>query len=621
MRGIAGRLATSFAALLVLAMLGLALASLLLVRAQTIELLAEQLAIQARLVSLLAPEAAGPPSGPEAAWGAPAAADPDGLAKRVGRELGARLTLIAPDGRVLGDSDADPAEMENHAGRPEVAAAFATGSGRSVRHSATVGQDFLYVAVRDGSGGVVRVALPVAALDRALLGAWGLAVALIAAAGALAVLLALVVARRITRPLASLAAAAQAVAAGELDRPIPVETRDEVGTTAAAFAAMAARLRQALAEARRDRDEMSAVFEQMADGLLIVEPPGVVTLANPAAERVLGLPPGGARGRGLVEVLRDHELIELVRAALADPGRSGGTRQLESAGPWGPQATQELAWGDGPRRVVRALVTPAGGPVVVLLQDLTELRRLETARRDFVANISHELRTPLAALKALVETLEGPALADPAAAREFLARMHVEVDGLAQLVQELLELARIESGAAALRRAAADPSAVVARAAERLRPQAERAGLELVVTAPAGLPAVWIDAARIEQVVTNLVHNAVKFTPPGGRVAVEVAARAGQVAVSVADTGVGIAPEEQPRVFERFYKGDRSRSGGGTGLGLAIAKHIVQAHGGQIGVASQPGAGSVFTFTLPVVRSGGGAGERGPASVARDAQR
>jgi two-component system phosphate regulon sensor histidine kinase PhoR len=275
---------------------------------------------------------------------------------------------------------------------------------------------------------------------------------------------------------------------------------------------------------------------------------------------------------------------------------------------------------------VQAIVKPFGqgksSGYLTILQDLTRVRRLETVRRDFISNISHELRTPLAGLKALVDTLRGGALEDPPAAQRFLDSMEGEVDALTQMVEELLELSRIESGRMPLRLRPTEVSRVAIQPVERLRPQAERAGLTMEVEIPPDLPPILAEEERLQQVITNLVHNAIKFTPAGGRV--QVTARAWQadregrtsseapgsepgtippgdwVIFSVQDTGVGIPADDLPRIFERFYKADRARSGGGTGLGLAIAKHIVQSHGGFIWAESVEGKGSTFHFGLPV---------------------
>jgi two-component system phosphate regulon sensor histidine kinase PhoR len=236
----------------------------------------------------------------------------------------------------------------------------------------------------------------------------------------------------------------------------------------------------------------------------------------------------------------------------------------------------------------------------VVLRDVTELRRLESVRREFVANVSHELRTPLASIRAVVETLEAGAADDPAVAGEFLRRIIGEVDHLVGLVDELLDLARLETGRAVLEAEVCDPVDLLTRAAERLRPQVERAGLVLRVEVPPDLPRVRVDRGRIEQVLINLVHNAVKFTPAGGEIVARAEVADGMVEVSVRDTGVGITAEELPRIFERFYKSDTARRSPGSGLGLAIAKHIVQAHGGTIRAESTPGHGATFSFTMPL---------------------
>ncbi|MHB0870287.1 MAG: sensor histidine kinase, partial [Chloroflexota bacterium] len=255
------------------------------------------------------------------------------------------------------------------------------------------------------------------------------------------------------------------------------------------------------------------------------------------------------------------------------------------------------------RKFLRIVATPlrrGQEGALALLQDLTEIRRMETVRRDFVANVSHELRTPLASLKALVETLEEGASAEPEVARDFLSKMHVEVDGLAQMVTELLELSRIESSRVALSFEPEELEPLVRGAADRLAAQADRASLKLSVQLPADLPRVAANRERIQQVLVNLIHNAIKFTPAGGEIVVGALRRGDQVHIWVADTGVGITPDALPRIFERFYKADRSRSGGGTGLGLAIARHVVEAHGGRIWAESIEGKGSTFTLSLPV---------------------
>jgi two-component system phosphate regulon sensor histidine kinase PhoR len=313
---------------------------------------------------------------------------------------------------------------------------------------------------------------------------------------------------------------------------------------------------------------------------------------NPAAAHLFEIKPEAAVGRSLIELTHDHELHAALRTTLTTP--------ID----W--QRLEIEVGRNNILAVVTEVPNPAGGAPtgLVVLQNVTELRRLERARRDFVANIGHEIRTPLTSIKLLVETLSTAIDEDPESAKGFLQRIDVEVDGLTQLVRELLELSRIESGRVQLNRRAVPVTDLLERAAIRLRTQATRAGLMLVVESGEDVPAANADAERVEQVLVNLLHNAIKFTNPGGLITLHAEPHPEGVLISVSDTGVGIPPDDLPRIFERFYKVDKSRTGSrdresGTGLGLAIAKHLVQAHGGQIWVESSLDEGTTFFFTLP----------------------
>ncbi len=519
----------------------------------------------------------------------------DPLVKALGRDGQARITVIAIDGRVLGDSTEDPRRMDNHANRPEVIAALSSGYGESARHSATLGYDMMYVALPVQVGevtlGVVRAALPSAQVNQALS---RLAVGLLVIDGlimAVTVLLALRLASLIAMPFADFTQAVHRVAEGDLQQRIQVHDTREIGELAGAFNQMASRLSETIDVHLQEHARLAAILANMADGIVLVDEQDQVIMVNTAARRILGIREAAPLGKTFIEVVRDHELAQMVHDARGLPGAS--TRIVELGEPW---------------RYVRATAKPLAGEqagqIVLVVQDLSELRRLEMVRREFVANVSHELRTPLASLKALTETLQEGAIDDPQAAKMFLGRVQVEVDGLSQLVQELLELSRIESGRVALRRETTDVVQLVRQAAERLQPLAGRQGIGLSVQAEPGLPELFIDGDRVQQVIINLVHNAIKFTPPGGQVTVAMRASSEGVEVSVSDTGLGISPEDLPRIFERFYKGDRSRSGGGTGLGLAIAKHTIQAHGGRIWAESTEGQGSIFYFSLPLSAEG-----------------
>jgi two-component system, OmpR family, phosphate regulon sensor histidine kinase PhoR len=349
-----------------------------------------------------------------------------------------------------------------------------------------------------------------------------------------------------------------------------------------------ARLRRTLSQIEQDQAEMSALFEHMADSVLVLDADERIVLCNPAARRVLN---GSVVGRRLAEVTRDAELVELARSV------SGATSEVRLIEFFGAD--------NGERRWIQAVATllPEQRRLLVL-QDISELRRVEVARRDFVANVSHELRTPVAALKALVETLEQGAIDDPVEGPNFLHRMHLEVDGLAQLVTELLDLARAEAGRLDLSLAPVRAEQLVCEAAARAEPAARQADLHLEVQTPPGSEELWVcaDSRRMAQVLSNLLGNAAKFTPAGGRIEMGARRRGERVELWVTDTGVGIEPEHLNRVFERFYKTDTSRAGTGTGLGLAIAKHLVIAQGGRIWAESRGvGRGATFRVALPAL--------------------
>lgn len=332
-----------------------------------------------------------------------------------------------------------------------------------------------------------------------------------------------------------------------------------------------------------EQARLATVLEQITDGVLIADSQGIIQFANPAAGRLFQT--SDPIRRSIVEVVRHHQLIEAWR-------RCQQTRQLQSESVEVPTRHQFL----------QLIVIPDRHSTgsLLLVQDLTRIRRLETVRRDFISNLSHELRTPLASLKALTETLQDGALDDPPAARRFIDQIQIEVDALTQMVTELLELSRIESGRLSLDLKPVTVCDLLDSASKRMQLQAERAGLSLRVACGDDLPQVKIDFQRLEQVLVNLIHNAVKFTRAGGEIVVLAEAVNGFVQFAVRDNGPGIPADEVPRIFERFYRVDKSRTGSGTGLGLSIAKHIVEAHGGKIWVESVEGQGSTFYFSIPV---------------------
>ena len=327
---------------------------------------------------------------------------------------------------------------------------------------------------------------------------------------------------------------------------------------------------------------LATVLEQLTDGVVIADSNGQVQFANPAACRLFEIT--DPIEHTVAEMVRHHQLIEAWR-------RCQQTREMQSESVELPSRRQYL-------QLVAIPDTHEGGSLLVV-QDLTRVRRLEAVRRDFISNVSHELRTPLASLKALTETLQNGALLDPEAGPRFLGRIVTEVDALTQMAQELLDLSRIESGQVELILAPLSPKELLDSAADRMKMQVERAGLKLSVACQDGLPQVRGDQSRLEQVLVNMTHNAVKFTRSGGDVSLIAEAGESGVRFAVRDTGVGMPAESLSRIFERFYRVDKSRTGTGTGLGLSISKHIVEAHGGRIWAESEEGRGSTFYFEIP----------------------
>ncbi|HZM23420.1 MAG TPA: ATP-binding protein [Anaerolineales bacterium] len=331
-----------------------------------------------------------------------------------------------------------------------------------------------------------------------------------------------------------------------------------------------------------ERARLATVLDQMTDGVLIADSQGLIQFANPAAGRLFQT--SNPTHRSITEVIRNHQLVEAWR-------RCQQTGQMQTESVELPTRHQFL-------QLVVIPDTHASGSLL-LVQDLTRIRRLETVRRDFVSNLSHELRTPLASLKALAETLQEGALDDPPAARQFIDQIQTEVDALTQMVNELLELSKIESGRFTLDLTPVAACDLLDSASKRMQLQAERAGLNIRVECASDIPRVSIDSQRLEQVLVNLIHNSIKFTRAGGEIVLSAEIFGDSIRFGVCDTGIGIPEDEVSRIFERFYRVDKSRAGSGTGLGLSIAKHIVEAHKGKIWAESREGQGSTFYFTIP----------------------
>ena len=520
----------------------------------------------------------------------------DRLADRLGRDLGVRVTIIAADGTVLGDTDLDGEtlrEVENHASRPEVMQAMRDGTGRSMRYSRTVAENMLYVASRidpgDPARGVIRLALPLTDVTRAQ-EAVRVPILLAAVLSLLvAGLVGWAVARGPARRLEAIARVASQFAAGRMDVRAEPGGDDETSVLARSLNRMADELEERLILVERERSQLRTVLEGMVEGVVLTDPTGRILVANDAFRRIFDaqLP---VEGRRPLETARVPALQDAIESA------------LEADEP----LTREIALGGAQEKVIQAslaAIRERGATVgaVAVFHDVTELKRLESVRQEFVANVSHELRTPLTAIKGYAETLRDGGLRDPETAAEFVRVIHRHAERLRALIEDLLDLAAVEQGEARLKPAVVRARDVVAQAEGLVRPAAEARGQTLVIDLPADLPDILADRDRLAQILINLLDNAVKFTPEGGRVTLSGKMADGRVVLAVSDNGVGIPPGDLPRIFERFYRVGRSRDRreGGTGLGLAIAKHLTQAMGGTIEVESVQGSGTTFRVSLP----------------------
>ncbi|MBM3473168.1 MAG: HAMP domain-containing protein [Armatimonadetes bacterium] len=513
----------------------------------------------------------------------------DALCKVLGAETHVRVTVILASGKVIGDSEHDPATMDNHADRPEVAKALSGEPGAATRHSFTLGQDETYVGVPVREQGrvaaVVRTAVPVSAIEQTLADLRNriILVGLLIAAGV--VLAGALLAQRLARPLTAMAGAARRFAQGELDFRVPPQTTTEAVALAEALNEMAARLDEQIRDLVQQRNEREALLAGMVEGVLAVDSRDRIMTMNRAAGELFGADPERATGRTLQETIRNPALQRLAAEA----------RSAER-----PVETEIRLQANG-ERYLQGHGTLLQDAVLIVLNDVTRLRRLENMRRDFVANVSHELRTPVTSIKGFVETLSDGALDSPEDARRFVGIIRKHADRLAAIIEDLLTLSRLEEdGAAQMEPQATAVRPVLAAAIEACQLRAAEKGVTVELACHAELTA-RASPELLEQAVINLIDNAVKYSPRGSRVRVEGQQTNGEVVVRVKDEGCGISVEDQERVFERFYRVDRARSRdlGGTGLGLAIVKHIAQVHGGRVGLESALGKGSTFSIYVP----------------------
>jgi two-component system phosphate regulon sensor histidine kinase PhoR len=525
-------------------------------------------------------------------------ADLDKLCKKLGQagDGRTRVTVILPSGRVLGDSDEDPAVMEDHSNRDEIIDALEDGFGWTVRRSPTLGIKMMYVAVPIKEQGeavaVVRAAVPVTAIDHALNNIrvkifWAGLVIAVCAAG-----LSFIISRQISKPIVIIKRMAQRFASGELDLRLPIPDSVELADLSRALNETARQLQERISTITNQRNELEAILSSMIEGVLAVDGEGHIVSINKAAAGLLSIDPTQVRGRTVEEVVRNVDIQQLVRDT------------IESGEPTEGQIFLLTNGGRFFRLHGAGLVGSHGekSGAVIVLNDMTRVRRLENVRRDFVANVSHELKTPITSILGFVEALREGAIDEPERARRFLEIIANHADRLNAIVEDLLSLSRLEeeSEKRKLSFEKANVKPVLAAAIELSKSRASDKRMAIELSCRDDVDA-RINPALLEQAVVNLIDNAIKYSEPGSKIQVSVRREDGKIGIAVRDEGCGIERKHIARIFERFYVVDkgRSRKLGGTGLGLAIVKHIAQVHGGSVTVQSTPGKGSTFTIHLP----------------------
>lgn len=520
----------------------------------------------------------------------------DRFCKDIGSLTRTRITIVALDGRVMGDSEENPISMDNHKNRPEIAVALKGETGKSVRYSDTLRRTMMYLAIPVRRNGdivaIVRTSLPLSVIDwtqrtvhkHILFG--GVVIAVIFAFVALLIL------RWMSRPLENMRQVAERLARGDLNARVPNSGYEEIETLERAFNQMAGQLSERVRIITEQHNEQEAVFNSMVEGVLAVDKNERIMNLNPAAARLLELKSENARGRSMQEIIRNPDLQKFIGNTLAQSGVLDGEIVI--------YGNDDLFL-----QLHGTVLTDASGEkigVLVVFNDVTRLKRLETVRHDFVANVSHELKTPITALKGCAETLADGSLITDQDGKKFINMMSRHADRLEAIVNDLLSLSKIEfdAGRGRIQLELSPVADVLRRAANTFTAQAEHKKIILTVDCPEDLTAS-LNAVLLEQAVGNLIDNAVKYSGEGTRVLVNAKLNGGDIEISVADQGSGIEKKHLDRIFERFYRVDqaRSRALGGTGLGLSIVKHIALAHHGFVGVTSVVGQGSVFTIRFP----------------------
>lgn len=518
---------------------------------------------------------------------------------------GARVTIIASDGRVLADSAHDIETMENHSNRPEFRQAMSSGEGESVRHSHTLDRDLVYWAMRldrpSESPVVIRFATPLAQIDTALAEVrrklWEMSLVILL----LAIGISALFSRRFAQRVGRLKDFSQRVATGDFRPLTQASATDELGDLARALNDTASRLSTTISSLSDERNRSAAILRSMAEAIAVIDSDEKITFCNEAFAKLWSVDSGSDVTRPAVSVIRHPDVLKVIRSALGGK-EARGELSLGSSQPRHFSVTAATIFSADEGTADLKMQRRTSGAVLVL-HDITDIRRVEEIRKDFVANVSHELRTPLTAIQGFAETLLNGGLEDQQNNRRFIEIIRNHASRLARLTEDLLELSKIEAGKLPMDLQNVDVTELIAPAVELAQDIATKKRVAVNFIRPlVGFATVKADAALLREVLRNLLDNAVQYTPSNGRIEVSTKSNGSFAIITVADTGIGIPQAEHHRIFERFYRVDaaRSRDMGGTGLGLAIAKHIVEAHGGQIWVESEIGSGSKFHFSIPL---------------------
>ena len=516
-------------------------------------------------------------------------------ADKISSDVGARVTIINIAGKVLGDSEEFAPQMESHINRPEIQRTMNKKEGMAIRYSSTLDKDMMYVAVpiteNGKTSGYMRLAVPITETRQAFSKLWSVVTAAVLVAVFCTIVISFVLSKMVTGPVEKLMEFTRRVSRGDFDFRAQVKSNDEIGELAGALNHMAATIKEKVRLISEGKNRLETVLTNMTSGVIFINGKRQVDLVNPAAERFLSFTGEGSKGVVHDALIKHPELSAAIDNALKSCGAL--EREIKIENP------EEAA--------LQVVISPIHNNkgdcigVVAVLHDITERRKVERMRKDFVGNVSHELKTPVTSIKGFTETLLDGAIDDTETNREFVEIIDKEADRLKRVIQDLLELSRLEGKQVKLNFKPEDLSSIIRSTVQNLSGQIKSKNLNVQIELPEKTVIAAVDRDIVEQILVNLVDNAVKYSPAGGVIEIAVEEREKDVVVRVRDTGMGIPPEDIGRVFERFYRVDktRSRDQGGKGLGLSIVKHLVDIHGGTVGVTSKQGEGSEFFFALP----------------------